>query len=63
MNEQLLLLKPSLPTGDGAVTDEAAWRLDDHTREVGRRGLEEARAALRRSAAEERGRSARRTAA
>lgn len=28
---------------------ETDWRLDDHTREVGRRGLARARAALRRT--------------
>jgi hypothetical protein len=37
MHEQLLLLR----------SDERPWRLDPHTREVGRRGIEEARAALR----------------
>ncbi|HEX7276189.1 MAG TPA: hypothetical protein VF244_02350 [Acidimicrobiales bacterium] len=37
MNEQLLLLRP----------DERPWRLDEHTRAVGRQGVQEARAALR----------------
>ncbi len=41
MNEQLLLLRP----------DERPWRLDDHTRHVGREGVEQARAALRQVAA------------
>jgi hypothetical protein len=41
MNEQLILLRPA----------ERPWRLDDHTREIGRRGVEEARAALRRGSA------------
>jgi hypothetical protein len=36
MNEQLFLLQ----------TDDRPWRLDDRTRDVGRRGLAEARAAL-----------------
>jgi len=31
---------------EAAAADVGAWRLDDHTREVGRRGLAEARAAL-----------------
>ena len=53
MNEQLLLV----------LCDQQPWRLDDHTREVGRRGLQEAREALRRTAAAERRRSTRRTAA
>ncbi len=37
---QLALLEP----------ETASWRLDDQTREVGRRGVAEARAALSRSA-------------
>ncbi len=36
MNEQLLLLCP----------DERPWRLDEKTRQVGRQGVQEARAAL-----------------
>ena len=32
-------------TGDRA--DEVSWRLDEHTRQVGRRGIAEARARLR----------------
>jgi hypothetical protein len=55
MNEQLLLVCGS--------PEEPPWRLDDHTREVGRRGLQEAREALRRTAAAERSRTTRRTAA
>jgi hypothetical protein len=34
-----------LPTEPAAV--EADWRLDEHTRDLGRRGIQEARAALR----------------
>ncbi len=30
-------------------TDERSWELDDHTREIGRRGLEQARRALQRA--------------
>jgi len=44
MNEQLLLLRPA----------ERPWRLDPHTREIGREGVREARAALRRAAGAER---------
>ena len=36
MERQLVLLD----------ADRAQWRLDDHTREVGRRGIDDARAAL-----------------
>jgi hypothetical protein len=43
MNEQLLLLRDPL-----VGPAERPWQLDDHTREIGRRGVEEARAALRR---------------
>ncbi len=39
MQEQLRLLQP----------DDRGWRLDEHTREIGRQGLQEARAALRRA--------------
>ncbi len=57
MNEQLILLRPA----------EQPWRLDDHTREIGRRGVEEARAALRRGSADDGrrapGQATRRTAA
>jgi len=41
MHEQLLLLRP----------DDRPWRLDDHTREVGRQGILDARAALRQARA------------
>lgn len=41
MDAQLHLL-PTEP-----VAPEADWRLDDHTRDLGRRGIQEARAALR----------------
>jgi hypothetical protein len=58
MNEQLLLLRLSL-----LGSHEQPWRLDDHTREIGRRGIEEARAALRRVAADECRPAPRRTAA
>lgn len=40
MNLQLLLIDESTPD----------WRLDEHTREVGRRGVANAREALRRAA-------------
>ncbi|MGI8776805.1 MAG: hypothetical protein ACR2LJ_05335 [Acidimicrobiales bacterium] len=33
-------------------TDERAWELDDHTREIGRRGLEQARRALQKASAQ-----------
>jgi len=39
MQQQLILVE----------TDERPWELDDHTREVGRRGLEAARRALQRA--------------
>jgi hypothetical protein len=41
MNDQLALLE------EDAGTQEPAWELDDHTREVGRRGVAAARDALR----------------
>ena len=44
MHEQLHLLR----------SDDQSWKLDDDTREIGRRGLEEARAALRRATTVER---------
>jgi len=44
MHEQLFLLR----------TDEHAWRLDDHTREIGRQGLLAARAALRQASTDDR---------
>ncbi|MEA2932086.1 MAG: hypothetical protein QOI56_871 [Actinomycetota bacterium] len=57
MHEQLHLLR----------SDDRPWRLDDHTREVGRRGIEEARAALHAAKGDKHqpttGRLARRTAA
>ncbi|MEA2716354.1 MAG: hypothetical protein QOI99_671 [Actinomycetota bacterium] len=57
MHEQLHLLR----------SDDRPWRLDDHTREVGRRGIEEARAALHAARGDKHqlttGRLARRTAA
>ena len=37
MQEQLVLVEPV----------ERQWELDDHTREIGRRGVEQARQALR----------------
>ncbi len=37
MQEQLVLVEP----------DERPWELDEHTREIGRRGVEQARQALR----------------
>ncbi|HVF13778.1 MAG TPA: hypothetical protein VM942_04215 [Acidimicrobiales bacterium] len=43
MQEQLLLL-PS---------DDRPWRLDERTREVGRQGIEQARAALRQAAGDD----------
>ena len=54
MTNQLHLLPP---------THESSWRLDTRTREVGRRGLAQARAALRdaRTAAERPARPARPT--
>jgi hypothetical protein len=74
MEPQLFILPETDPDSDtGADTDAPAgnnpvvefsppprWRLDDHTRDVGRRGIAKARAALRdatRTAAEQ-GRSA-----
>ena len=39
MEKQLVLVEPT----------ERPWELDERTREVGRRGLEQAREALRRS--------------
>lgn len=42
MNDQLRLLQP----------DEPPWRLDEHTRQVGRQGLRQARAALHRTVAD-----------
>ena len=42
---------------------DADYRLDDRTREIGRRGIAAAREALRRSAAADAGRPARKTAA
>ena len=57
MHEQLLLLR----------SDDRPWSLDEHTREVGRRGIAEARAALRAAKGDQHhttaGRLARRTAA
>ncbi len=38
MQQQLILVE----------TDERPWELNDHTREIGRRGLEQARLALQR---------------
>ena len=58
MNEQLLLLRPSIHG-----SEQPPWRLDDRTREIGRKGLQEARAALRRTAVAERDRGTRRAAA
>lgn len=37
MQEQLVLVEPA----------ERPWELDEHTREIGRRGVEQAREALR----------------
>ena len=45
MNDQLALLE------EDAGAAEPAWELDDHTREVGRRGVAAARHALRQVAA------------
>jgi len=45
MEAQLHLLPDELPTD--VVSDEASWRLDESTRAVGRRGVAEARTALR----------------
>ena len=42
---------------------DADWRLDDHTRELGRRGLARARAALRRARPVDQGRDERASAA
>jgi len=39
MEQQLTLVEP----------DERPWELDNHTREIGRRGLEQARRALQRA--------------
>ncbi len=41
MQEQLILVQP----------DERPWELDEHTREVGRRGVAQARQALRNATA------------
>lgn len=41
MQEQLLLVR----------SEDQSWRLDEHTREVGRQGVRDARAALRQAAA------------
>jgi len=43
----LPLVDPVTPPGDRPPADaDAEWRLDEHTREVGRRGIAEARARL-----------------
>lgn len=53
MKRQLVLLEDN-PT---------VWRLDDHTREVGRLGIAKAREALRRAEADRAGDDAHRSAA
>ena len=45
MNDQLVLLD------DNETRPERGWRLDEQTREIGRRGVAQARNALRRSTA------------
>lgn len=48
MDAQLRLLPPTADRGDdpGAAPPAGAWRLSEHTRRIGRRGVAEARAAL-----------------
>lgn len=46
MNDQLVLLDD-----EEEAARQAAWRLDEHTREIGRRGVALAREALRQAAA------------
>ncbi|MGI9032423.1 MAG: hypothetical protein ACR2HY_01795 [Acidimicrobiales bacterium] len=45
MEQQLTLVQTG--DGDAAQTPEPAWALDQRTRDIGRRGLELARQALR----------------
>ena len=52
MTDQLALLPDTSGEHDGANRGlEPCWELDDHTRDVGRRGLAAARRALRQASA------------
>lgn len=46
MQSQLLLIPEAVDRSDGPLT-RAAWAIDDETREIGLRGVAEARAILR----------------
>jgi hypothetical protein len=48
MEQQLTLVQPGEPRPD--PSPRPAWALDDRTRDIGRRGLQQARQALRRAA-------------
>ncbi|MFN2607537.1 MAG: hypothetical protein ABR511_06520 [Acidimicrobiales bacterium] len=48
MEQQLTLVESSQPAAPDP--GEAIWELDDHTRDIGRRGVQQARQALRRAA-------------
>lgn len=48
MNDQLELLDDE--NDDGADARAAGWQIDEHTRDIGRRGVAQAREALRQAA-------------
>ena len=50
MNDQLVLLDEDDRNDDGTPR-RSSWQLDAHTRDIGRRGVAQARQALRQAAA------------
>ena len=49
MSDQLIFLDTDVRTGELRTVPATHWRLDEHTKRIGRNGIAAARAALRES--------------